>query len=106
MSSEHHLVIITGANRGFGASIAHSYVAHSGADAVSFVLVGRNKQGLEKIQQELIGDGLGQSVAVRCTVVEDVDLGNIETLDKNLTRIQVAVNDLRLEVTQGVFLSD
>lgn len=96
--SSHHFVVITGANRGFGASIAHSYVAHSGAKAVSFVLVGRNSEGLETVLQELRNAGSEKGVAVQGTVVGDVDLGNVEALETNLARIQAATNDLRLNV--------
>jgi sepiapterin reductase len=98
MSTQHHLVIITGANRGFGASVAHSYVAHSGANAVSFVLVGRNKEALDTVLKELRDAGSDKNVAVQGAVIGDVDLGDAEALDDNLARIQASTKYLRLNV--------
>ncbi|KAI1314636.1 hypothetical protein EDD11_001935 [Mortierella claussenii] len=101
--SSHHLVVITGANRGFGASVAHSYVQHSGAHTVSFVLVGRNQQGLDRVLSDLKQNS---AIAVRGLVVADADLGNIETLDNNLTRIQAAAADLRQNALQSKIIID
>ncbi|KAG0368746.1 sepiapterin reductase [Gamsiella multidivaricata] len=101
MSSHHHLVIITGANRGFGASVAHSYVANSGADTVSFVLVGRNQQGLDSVLTSLRKLTSENNVAVKGAIVGDVDLADMERLDNNLVRIQAAVTELRNESIQS-----
>ncbi|KAF9103989.1 hypothetical protein BGX27_010298 [Mortierella sp. AM989] len=97
MSSEHHLVIITGANRGFGASTAHSYVTHSGANAVSFVLVGRSKQGLDEVLNQVQQSSNAGNIEVKGTVVADVDLADVEKLDSNISRIQAAAAELRQE---------
>ncbi|KAF9153171.1 hypothetical protein BGX21_001507 [Mortierella sp. AD011] len=101
MSLNHHLVIITGANRGFGASTAHSYVTHSGANAVSFVLVGRNQKGLEEVLSQLQHNASGSNVEVKGLVVGDVDLADIEKLDSNISRIQAAATELRQESIQA-----
>ncbi|KAF9991589.1 hypothetical protein BGZ80_005732 [Entomortierella chlamydospora] len=101
MSLSHHLVIITGANRGFGASVAHSYVTHSGANAISFVLVGRNQKGLEEVLSQLQHNASGSNVEVKGLVVGDVDLADIEKLDSNLPRIQAAATELRQESIQA-----
>ncbi|KAF9355454.1 hypothetical protein BGX26_006499 [Mortierella sp. AD094] len=101
MSLDHHLVIITGANRGFGASIAHSYVTHSGANAFSFVLVGRSQKGLEDVLSQLKHSASGSNVEVKGLVVGDVDLADIEKLDSNLSRIQAAATKLRQESVQA-----
>ncbi|KAF9901900.1 hypothetical protein BX616_002099 [Lobosporangium transversale] len=99
MTSQHHLVIITGANRGFGASLAHSYVLHSEANSISFVLVGRNHSGLEKVLTEL-QQITSVNVTVKGVVVGNVDLSNIETLDTNLARIQIAANEMRQKAVE------
>ncbi|KAK3808680.1 MAG: sepiapterin reductase [Benniella sp.] len=108
MSNQHHLVIITGANRGFGASVAHSYVAHSGANAVSFVLVGRNKEGLDTVLKELRDAGSDKNVTVQGAVIGDVDLGDAEALDDNLARIQATTKHLRLNntITKSVLVNN
>lgn len=102
MTSAHHLVVITGANRGFGASVAHSYLRHSGASAISFVLVGRNEQGLATVLHALQEEARTSSgaVTVKGVVVGNVDLADTEHLEKNLERIQVAVAQLRDEASQ------
>lgn len=99
MTVEHHLVVITGANRGFGASAAHSYVAHSGAQKVSFVLVGRNQQGLQAVLDSLPSSN--NQVTVKGIVVADVDLANVDQFDKNLTRIEDAISSIRNESLQS-----
>ncbi|KAF8924092.1 sepiapterin reductase [Dissophora ornata] len=101
MSANHNLVIITGANRGFGASVAHSYVAHSGADAVSFVLVGRNEDGLLQVMTELKHLSAGNNVVVKGSVVGNVDLADVDMMDQNLGRIQAAVVQLRREAAES-----
>ena len=95
MTSEHHLVVITGANRGFGASAAHSYVAHSGAHKVSFVLVGRNQQGLQSVLDSLPSSN--KDVSVKGLVVANVDLAQADQLEKNLLRIEEAISAIRNE---------
>ena len=99
MTVEHHVVVITGANRGFGASAAHSYVLHSGAHKVSFVLVGRNQQGLQTVLDSL--PAVNKEVTVKGTVVADVDLSQIEQLEKNFTRIEDALSAIRNESLQS-----
>ncbi|KAF9186875.1 hypothetical protein BGZ49_004140 [Haplosporangium sp. Z 27] len=101
MSLDHHLVIITGANRGFGASLAHSYVTHSGAGAISFVLIGRSQTGLEQVLSQLQQTAQGNNVQVNGFVIGDVDLAIVEELDSNLARIQAAVTELRQESIQS-----
>ncbi|KAF9937253.1 hypothetical protein BGZ65_001630 [Modicella reniformis] len=107
--SSHHLVIITGANRGFGSSVAHSYVAHSGANAISFVLVGRAQQGLEDVLTELRNAGSGNNVAIHGVAIGDVDLADIDTLENSLTRIRDAAKQLRLQsntITKSVLINN
>ncbi|KAG0200283.1 hypothetical protein BGX28_006590 [Mortierella sp. GBA30] len=99
-SKQHHLVIITGANRGFGASLAHAYIEYSGADAVSFVLVGRNQHGLEKVLSDLHHAASKAGVAFKGVVIGDVDLAHVDHLNSNLGRIQSAVADLRDEAAR------
>ncbi|KAG0254718.1 hypothetical protein BG011_005553 [Mortierella polycephala] len=95
--TSHHLVIITGANRGFGASAAHSYIAHSSANAVSFVLVGRTQQGLDNVLSKLQEAGSQAGVTVKGRVIANVDLADVASLDNNLARIQAAASELRKE---------
>ncbi|GJJ68059.1 sepiapterin reductase [Entomortierella parvispora] len=99
MTTEHHLVVITGANRGFGASAAHSYVAHSGAQKVSFVLVGRNQEGLQSVLDSLHSSK--HQVQVKGTVVADVDLAQVDQLDENLLRIEEAISAIRADSLQS-----
>ncbi|KAF9975053.1 hypothetical protein BGZ73_001413 [Actinomortierella ambigua] len=93
----HHLVVITGANRGFGASLASTYLTDSGASAVSFVLVGRNRTGLETVLAglESVGPTLLKKVTVRGIAVDNVDLSLTDELDKNIGRIVDAIHHLR-----------
>ncbi|KAG0342106.1 hypothetical protein BG004_005753 [Podila humilis] len=99
MTLAHHLLVITGANRGFGASVAHSYLQHSGATAISFVLVGRNGQGLTTVLQEL--QTQSGNVSVEGIIVDNVDLAEIENLGKNLEKIQAAAAELRVLASQS-----
>ncbi|KAG0099783.1 hypothetical protein BGZ93_006002 [Podila epicladia] len=103
MTSLHHLVVITGANRGFGATVAHSYLHHSGASAISFVLIGRNEKGLATVLRELQEESRASStpVTVKGVVVGNVDLADTECLEKNLERIQAATTQLRNEAVQS-----
>ncbi|KAF9186803.1 hypothetical protein BGZ51_001599 [Haplosporangium sp. Z 767] len=99
--TSHHLVIITGANRGFGASSAHSYITHSNANAVSFVLVGRTQQGLDNVLNKLEETGSQTGVTVKGRVVANVDLADVASLDNNLARIQAAASELRKESVEN-----
>ncbi|KAF9080624.1 hypothetical protein BGX23_001883 [Mortierella sp. AD031] len=101
MTAGHHLVIITGANRGFGASVAHTYLKHSGASAVSYVLVGRNQEGLQKVLDDLKQTGSTSNVAVKGLVIANVDLADTDSLNANLAKIQEATKQLRDESTQS-----
>lgn len=104
MTAGHHLVIITGANRGFGASVAHTYLDNSNASAVSYVLVGRSQDGLQKVLDGLKQKGTTSNIAVNGLVVANVDLADTTTLDTNLARIQEASKQLRDESIQAKVL--
>ncbi|KAG0262620.1 hypothetical protein DFQ27_002241 [Actinomortierella ambigua] len=98
----HHLIVITGASRGFGASLASSYLTESGASAVSFVLVGRDRTRLETVLAglESVGPTLLKKVSVRGITVDSVDLSNMDELDKNIERIVDAIKQLRNKAAQ------
>ncbi|KAF9986839.1 hypothetical protein BGZ75_001342 [Mortierella antarctica] len=98
---EHHLVIINGVNRGFGHSVALEYIRHSGADAVSFVLVGRTQRNLEQVLTELHEAASNARVVFKGVVISEVDLAHLNSLDSNLARIQSAAADLRDEAAQS-----
>ncbi|KAH7047267.1 sepiapterin reductase [Linnemannia elongata] len=97
MTAGHHLIIITGANRGFGASVANTYLESSEASALSYVLVGRNQEGLQKVLDTLKQTGDSSNVTVNGLVVANVDLADTNKLDANLARIQEAAKQLRDE---------
>jgi sepiapterin reductase len=104
MTEGHHLIIITGANRGFGASIAHTYLESSQASTLSYVLVGRNQAGLQNVLDALKQTGASSNITVKGLVVANVDLADTDTLDANLTRIQEAAKHLRDESLQSTVL--
>ncbi|KAF9584768.1 hypothetical protein BGW38_005257 [Lunasporangiospora selenospora] len=97
----HHLLIITGANRGFGKSIARSYIAHSNVAAISFVLVGRNHDALQGALDELTAQATDSGVALKSIIVGNVDLAKTDALDGNLGRISEAAAKLRSEAIQS-----
>ncbi|KAF9901967.1 hypothetical protein EC991_005457 [Linnemannia zychae] len=101
MTAGHHIVIITGANRGFGASVAHTYLDSSDASAVSYILVGRNQDGLQTVLDSLKQKGASSNIAVKGIVVANVDLADTTTLDANLARVQEAAKQLRDESIQA-----
>ncbi|KAF9428731.1 hypothetical protein BGZ94_001266 [Podila epigama] len=101
MTSAHHLVLITGANRGFGASVARSYLNHSGASTISFILVGRNEQGLTTVLRDL--EQNAGTVAVKGIVIGNVDLADTEALEHNLERIRAAAAQLREAALQAKY---
>ncbi|KAF9931546.1 hypothetical protein FBU30_009931 [Linnemannia zychae] len=100
MAAEHHLVIITGANRGFGASVAKTYLESSEAPTISYVLIGRNQEGLQKVLDDLVLTGASSNIAVKGAIISNVDLADTEKLDSNLVRIQEAAKKLRDESVQ------
>lgn len=61
----HNLYVITGANRGFGKSIAETIAAESKVKT-SIVLVGRNKSQLESIQLQGQGDVTTYTIGEAC----------------------------------------
>ncbi|KAG0230044.1 hypothetical protein BGW41_002632 [Actinomortierella wolfii] len=91
----HHLVVITGANRGLGASLASSYLTDSGASALSFVLVGRDRVALETVLSGLESVSSTLPTTVRGIVVDNVDLSKTDELEKNIGRIVTAIHQLR-----------
>ncbi|KAG0228296.1 hypothetical protein BGW42_002288 [Actinomortierella wolfii] len=91
----HHLVVITGANRGLGASLASSYLTDSGASALSFVLVGRDRVALETVLSGLESVSSTLPTTVRGIVVDSVDLSKTDELEKNIGRIVTAIHQLR-----------
>ncbi|KAF9416576.1 hypothetical protein BGZ76_004652, partial [Entomortierella beljakovae] len=70
-----------------------------GANAISFVLVGRSHQGLETVLNQLKANGSG--IEVKGLVVGDVDLADIEKLESNLQRIHDASVQLRQESVES-----
>ncbi|KAG0300712.1 hypothetical protein BGZ98_008966, partial [Dissophora globulifera] len=74
-----------------------------GASSVSFVLVGRDKQGLDTVLSELKHsvNTSNNHVAVKGTVVANVDLADISILDDSLARIHAAAAQLRTEAAQS-----
>lgn len=104
MTAEHHLIIITGANRGFGASVAHTYLESSEVSTLSYVLVGRNQAGLQTVLDTLKQTGASSNVTVKGLVVANVDLADTDKLDANFSRIQEAAKQLRDESLQSKVL--
>ncbi|RUS22171.1 hypothetical protein BC937DRAFT_90126 [Endogone sp. FLAS-F59071] len=92
MLRPHLLVIITGANRGFGKAIAHAFAnssAGSASSRLSFVFVGRNTEALERVRSEFASE------TIQVEIVGDVQFDEIEKADEWLRRIQEAIETIR-----------
>lgn len=88
MLRPHLLVIITGANRGFGKAIAHAFTnasAGSTSSRLSFVFVGRNTEALESVRTEFVSE------TVQVAIVGDVQFDEIEKADEWLGKIREAI---------------
>jgi short-subunit dehydrogenase len=76
-----HLVIITGASRGYGKALALSYTKYfansSTSPALSFILTGRSTEELSQTQREV--QAISSSVAVTTKFTDLNDLPNLST---------------------------
>ncbi len=90
---EGKLALITGASAGIGAAVAEEY-AKAGAD---LVLVGRNTQGLEAI------DDIVQSHGVKATLVP-MDLRNFQSIDEMVFAIAARFQKLDIVVGNAAVL--
>lgn len=77
--------LVTGASRGIGRTIAQS-LARAGADVV---LMGRDQTSLERLAQELIGEGATAEIAV-CDVQ---DLPAVNRAIAQITKLNILVNN-------------
>lgn len=77
--------LVTGASRGIGRTIAQS-LARAGADVV---LMGRDQTSLERLAQELIGEGATAEIAV-CDVQ---DLPAVNRTIAQITKLNILVNN-------------
>ena len=75
------LLIVTGASRGFGRSVAKIF--SESVDTIEAVLIARSLEGLQATA-ELVQAKAPSSTKVTCL---DMDLSNLENLDSNLDRL-------------------
>jgi sepiapterin reductase len=85
--STHHLVIVSGSNKGFGKSIAKSYVKQllkNQSHFIDLILLGRNEEQLVNTKTE-IQTQLGNFGRVH--YVNNVELSNIKDLKTKFEEI-------------------
>jgi short-subunit dehydrogenase len=84
------LIVVTGASRGYGRSLAEQAVKLLGSRPLTFLLLARSAPGLLDTEKSL--QALSADVTTHCHAV---DIGKLDTLENALVPALKAVGDLR-----------
>ncbi|KAL1924113.1 uncharacterized protein VTP21DRAFT_7148 [Calcarisporiella thermophila] len=96
------LLVVTGANRGFGHAFTQVYVesARARKEQICVVLIGRNEEALAALGESL------ETLGASCVVLGSVDLANTSTLPENLVRVNDALRKHPQSYSKAVFLQN
>lgn len=98
MWSNAKLAIVSGASRGIGAAIARSLSEHQ----LAVVLLGRNKDRLNKVAQYLQAEG-GTAIAFPCDITKPKDVQKLaDMIAKTDSKIELLVNNAGISRTGTV----
>lgn len=84
----HSLIVITGANRGFGRAVALA-LAEQAEHRTTLVLAGRNQGELERVQQQVVGKYVNVNVHIIANISLETARDAQETV---LEKLQQLVN--------------
>ncbi|KAF7721526.1 hypothetical protein EC973_004524 [Apophysomyces ossiformis] len=98
----HTLIVITGANRGFGRAITNVLASQS-KRRTSFVLVGRNHLELEKLAQAI------QTEVIQAHVISDISFDSaVATRDTVLKKLEAVVTTINQQspLTKAILINN
>jgi sepiapterin reductase len=83
------LLVVTGASRGFGRSIAKIFSQQEGVDTITLVLIARSSQGLEQT-----ADLVQKTTPATKVTCLPMDLSSLDELDPNLDQLFSVLDDI------------